>query len=204
MKKTKKQVNILIGLAIILLSPLIIPAMILFIPYGLYQNHKEKKKYRASPYYQRFGVRYRAWRPNQPAYRFYNDAVAAGFEPNLIHQASDDMEYLIMENTVYVFQRTSEFDAVFYSDERREWRVLEDGDAGSLTEAWEKCVGRIETDLSGKELRMLLERWLIWPRNSGEAEYEDSEDNNEDLALELLPSYVTVVENYLDILGGTK
>ena len=114
------------------------------------------------------------------------------------------MEYLIVENTVYVFQISSDFDAVFYSDELQEWRVLEDGDVGSLSEAWEKYVGRIEANLSGKELRLPLERELIWPRNSGETYYEESDADDEDLALELLPSYVTVVDNYLDILGGSK
>ena len=205
MKNPKKHVNALIILAMILLSPLLLLAAIFFLPYGLYQNLKEKKKYLASPYYQKFGVKFRPKLLDHAAYRFYNDAVAAGYDPPLARQDSNGMEYLLLENTIYVLQLDLEdFQAVYYSDEGGEWRVLADGDAGSLAEAWEKCVSGIEAELSGKELRLLLEREKIWPRDSEELEFEEAKASGKDLALELLPSYVTVVEHDLDILGGTK
>lgn len=205
MKNPKKYVNALVILALVLLSPLLLLAAIIFLPYGLYQNFKEKKKYLSSPYYQKFGVRFRPWFPNHAACRFYNDAVAAGYDPLLVRQDSNGMEYLLLENTVYVFQLNLEdFQAVYYSDEYGEWRVLADGDAGSLAEAWEKCVAEIEPEHSCKTPRLLLERWMVWPRGSEDSGYEKTDAGEEDLALELLPSFVTLVDTYLDILGGTK
>ena len=204
MKNTEKHVNVLIVLTMILLSPLIVPVVLLLIPYGLYHNLKEKKRYLASPYYQKFHVPYRPGLPDQAACRFYNEAIDAGFEP-AIERQSDGLEYLILPDTIYVFQLlVKDFQAVCYSDELGEWRVLAAGDAGALSEEWEKCVGRIETDISGKEVRLLLEREMIWPRDSEEMEYEDAKASGTDLALELLPPFVTLVDTYLDILGGTK
>lgn len=204
MKNPKKHVNALIILAMILLSPLLLLAAFFFLPYGLYQNLKEKKKYLESPYYQKFRVPYRPGLPDQAACRFYNEAVSAGFDPAFAHQA-DGLDYLILADTVYVLQlRVKDFQALCYSDELGEWRVLAAGDAGPLSEAWEKCVSGIEAELSGKELRLLLEREKIWPRDSEELEFEEAKASGKDLALELLPSYVTVVEHDLDILGGTK
>ena len=205
MKNPKKHVNALIILAMILLSPLLLLAAIFFLPYGLYQNRKEKKKYLASPYYQKFGVKFRPKLLDHAAYRFYNDAVAAGYDPPLARQDSNGMEYLLLENTIYVLQLDLEdFQAVYYSDEGGEWRVLADGDAGSLAEAWEKSVGRIEAEFSGKEVRLLLEREMIWPRDSEDTGYEEKNTGKKDLALERLPPFVTLVDTYLDILGGTK
>ncbi|MBR6119429.1 MAG: hypothetical protein IKQ04_03815 [Oscillospiraceae bacterium] len=100
--------------------------------------------------------------------------------------------------------QTEDFQAIYYSDEYGEWRVLADGDCGSLTEAWEKTVEGIEPELSGKTPRLLLESWMIWPRDSGDSGYEETDAGEEDLALELLPPFVTLVEQYLDILGGTE
>ena len=115
------------------------------------------------------------------------------------------MEYLLLENVAYVFELYIEdFQAIYYSDEHGEWRVLADGDYGPLTEAWEKSVERIEPELSGKIPRLLLERWMIWPRDSGDSGYVETEAREGDLALELLPSFVKLVDNYLDILGETK
>ena len=205
MKNPKKHINALFLLAMVLLSPLLLLATIFYIPYGLHQNRKAKKQYLASPYYQKFGLRFRPWLPDQPGCRFYNDAVAAGYDPLLVHQASNGADYLLLENSVYVFQlQTEDVQAIYYSDEHGEWRVLADGDCGSLTEEWKKTVEGIETAYSGKTPRLLLERWMIWPRDSGDSGYEETDAGEEDLALELLPPFVTLVEQYLDILGGTE
>ena len=205
MKKLKKHVNALILLAMVLLSPLLLLAAVFFLPYALVQNYKEKQKYLESPYFHKFGLRFHPRLLQQPAYRFYNDAVDAGYDPLLVHQASNGADYLLLENSVYVFQlQTEDVQAIYYSDEHGEWRVLADGDCGSLTEAWEKTVEGIEPELSGKTPRLLLERWMIWPRDSGDSGYEETDAGEEDLALELLPPFVTLVEQYLDILGGTE
>ena len=45
---------------------------------------------------------------------------------------------------------------------------------------------------------------MIWPRDSGDSGYVETEAREGDLALELLPSFVKLVDNYLDILGETK
>lgn len=205
MKNLKKHVNALILLAMVLLSPLLLLAAIFFLPYMLVQNYKDKQKYLASPNFHKFGLRFHLRLLQQPAYRFYNDAVDAGYDPLLVRQAANGVEYLLLENVAYVFELYIEdFQAIYYSDEHGEWRVLADGDAGPLTEAWEKSVERIEPELSGKIPRLLLERWMIWPRDSGDSGYVETEAREGDLALELLPSFVKLVDNYLDILGETK
>ena len=205
MKNLKKHVNALILLAMVLLSPLLLLAAVFFLPYILVQNYKDKQKYLASPYFHKFGLRFHLRLLQQPSYRFYNDAVDAGYDPQFVRQAANGVEYLLLENVAYVFELCIEdFDAIYYSDEHGEWRVLADGDAGPLTAVWEKSVERIEPELSGKIPRLLLERWMIWPRDSGDWGYVETEAREEDLALELLPPFVKVVENYLVILGGTK
>lgn len=205
MKKLKKHVNALILLAMVLLSPLLLLAAVFFLPYALVQNYKEKQKYLESPYFHKFGLRFHPRLLQQPAYRFYNDAVDAGYDPLLVRQAANGVDYLLLENVAYVFELYIEdFQAIYYSDEHGEWRVLADGDYGPLTEAWEKSAERIEPELSGKIPRLLLERWMIWPRDSGDSGYVETEAREGDLALELLPSFVKLVDNYLDILGETK
>lgn len=205
MKNPKKHVNALIVLAMVLLSPVLLLAAIVFLPCALVQNHREKQKYLASPYYQKFGPRFRPRLLQHPAYRFYNDAVEAGYEPMLVRQESNGMEYLLLENTVYVLELNMEvFQAIYYSDEHGEWRVLADGDAGPLAEAWEKCVAALEPEPSDKTPRLLLERSVVWPRGSEDEGYEEKDAGEKDLALELLPPYVKLVDSYLDILGGTK
>lgn len=205
MTPPKKHVNAFILLAMVLLSPLLLLAAIFFLPYMLVQNYKEKQKYLASPYYQKFGLRFHPRLLQHPAYRFYNDAVDAGYEPLLVRQDSNGMEYLLLENTVYVLELNMEvFQAIYYSDEHGEWCVLADGDAGPLAEAWEKCVAKIEPEISDKTPRLLLERSMIWPRGSEDQGYEENGAGEKGLALELLPSFVKLVDNYFDILGGTK
>ena len=205
MKNLKKHVNALILLALVLLSPLLLLAAVFFLPYALAQNYKEKQKYLASPYFHKFGLRFHPRLLQQPAYRFYNDAVDAGYDPQFVRQAANGVEYLLLENVAYVFELCIEdFEAIYYSDEHGEWRVLADGDAGPLAEAWENCVAKIGPEISDKTPRLLLARWMICPRDSGDSGYVETEAREEDLALELLPPFVKVVENYLDILGGTK
>lgn len=190
--------KVLIFLGIIVFSPFILMGLIIFGFFALIDLMKEpsrRKEYYNSVYYSDLCVPYRKGVLYEDGYLFYNEAKKDGFDFQFIHQSSNGIEYLISRDEIFLFQLCSDvFEGIFYHDIDNEWKVNLDGDWESLDVEWQKCKRKLECIPEGTEITMLVKENCLLPRYTGK------EDESDDCARELLPTFVSVVTEYADVL----
>ena len=185
------------ALLVVIFSPLILLFLVIALFGMLIHKLKDptrKKAYEESPYFRDLGVPYESWLPYRDSVLFYNEAKRQGRENfRLIHQADDGLDYLLFDNTIFLFEPDC-LDGVFYDDPAGEWMVNLDGDIKPLAEEWNACKSQIENNRAGMPVLMLLKDEHLFPREGG------TNTETDHCARDLLPAYVRVVANYMDIL----
>ena len=101
MYKMKWYQKLLIGLLVVLLSPLILICLISAGICALVQIPKNKKEYKKSRYYLDFNQKFMTDLLYSPEYRFYNSAIQRNLPMQYIKQESNGFEYFIHNETLH-------------------------------------------------------------------------------------------------------
>ena len=110
MNKLKWYQKLLIGLLVVLLSPLILICLISAGICALVQIQKNKKEYKKSRYYLDFKQKFMMDSLYSPEYRFYNSAIHRNLPMQYIKQESNGFEYFIFDDTLYLFPDFEQID----------------------------------------------------------------------------------------------
>lgn len=157
MSKLKWYQKLLIGLSVIVFSPLILAFIIIAGVYTLFQIPKEKKKYKRSRYYLDFKQKYMIGILYSPEYRFYNSAVRRNLSIQYIKQESNGFEYFIFNDTLFLFP---DFDQIDYDAEKEEWQADFDGDWKDFDESYNNLLAKLYNEMN-LPVRLLVEREMF-------------------------------------------
>ena len=197
MKKfAKKLIKITI---VIILSPLIVLGLI-FAGFDILLDRlkepRRKKEYENSDYYKDFSAPYRKNILNEESYNFYNEAKNRNLPVNLKHSSKDDSDYLIVRDSIFLFPMNRDvFEGISYNTRDCKWEVSFDGEDLLLDDEWEKYKNTftdIEQDLP---CYLLIKKSFVNPCHNDNGEFRDN------YALDFLPKYVRLVDNYTDIIS---
>ena len=157
MNKLKWYQKLLIGLLVVIFSPLILAFLIFAGIYALFQIPKNKKEYKKSRYYLDFKQKFMTSLLYSPEYRFYNSAIQRNLPMQYIKQESNGFEYFIFDDTLYLFP---DFEQIDYDTEKGEWQVDRDGDWSGFEEAHKNLLAKLdkEPDLP---IKLLIERKMF-------------------------------------------
>ncbi len=157
MTKIKWYQKLLIGLVIVVLSPLLLVTIIIAGIYILYETRQYRKIYKKSRYYLDFKQKFMTSLMHAPEYRFYNSAISRDLPIQYIKQYSNGFEYFIFKNTLYIFP---DFEQIDYDEEKSAWQVDYDGDWSSFEEARNHLLSKLETK-PHLPVRILVERAMF-------------------------------------------
>ena len=196
MKFAKKLIIITI---VIILSPLIVLGLI-FAGFDILLDRlkepRRKKEYENSDYYKDFSAPYHKKILNEESYIFYNEAKKRNLPVNLNHSSKGGSDYLIVRDSIYLFlMRQDVFEGISYNTSDCRWEISFFRESFLLDNEWEKYKNTftdIEQDLP---CYLLIKKSFVNPCHSETGEFKDN------YALELLPQYVRIVDNYTDILS---
>ena len=141
MKKLKWYKILLIGLLIVILSPLILAFIITAGIYLLFQISKNKKEYKKSRYYLDLKQKYMTSLMYSPEYRFYNSAIHRNLPIQYVKQESNGFEYFIYEGTLFLFP---DFEQINYDAEKGGWIVDRNGDWSNFEKAYNNLLAKID------------------------------------------------------------
>ena len=154
-----------------------------------------KKQYQQSIYYHDMKIPYRSFILQMPSYTFYNTAREQHIPLELVHQDTNNIDYIIYQDAIYLFPF---FDQMGYNDKKQQWEVDIDGDWVSFDMEMEKQI--IDDNQSNMPVFVLLcEHELVFRET-----FIDNSDEvkDGDYAIDLLPACVKIGENYLSALVG--
>lgn len=154
MNKLKWYKKVLIGLMLAVFSPLILAAVIVWGIFALFQNLKNKKKYKKSRYYLDFRQKFMTDLLYCPEYRFYNSAIHRNLPIQYVKQESNRFEYFIYDGTLYLFP---DFEQIDYDAEKGEWQVDRDGDWSGFEEAYKNLLAKLDQEPT-LPVKILVER----------------------------------------------
>lgn len=158
--------QLLAGVLLILLLPLLIPCAIIAIIAYLLQIPKKKRLYKDSPYYADLNVKFTVDSIDSPEFRFYNSAVRRKLPMQYIKQDSNGFEYFIYEKTIYLFP---DFEQLTLNEESAKWEADYDGTWKPFDECYEKLLAKLE-NTCGYPVKLLVERSIILAPNLQETE----------------------------------
>ena len=193
MNKMKWYQKLLIGLLVVLLSPLILICLISAGICALVQIPKNKKEYKKSRYYLDFKQKFMTSLLYSPEYRFYNSAIQRNLPMQYIKQESNGFEYFIFNDTLYLFP---DFEQIDFDAEKGEWQVDRDGDWSGFEEAHKNLIAKLdkEPDLP---IKLLIERKMFPLANLNEVNipeviyitwgYDEAFENEESPLKMLIP-----------------
>lgn len=189
----------LIAVIVLLLSPLIIFGFVCAAVYLLFDWLKEparKREYRQSHYYRDFQIPYHKNILREDGYQLYNEAKDKNFAINMIHFSDGGHDYLIVQDSVFLFPMCLDvFGGICYHTQKCKWEVDFDGELFPLDDEWEKYKSTIAESEQGMPCYLLIKQCQLSPCHN------DTEEFSENYALDLLPPYVRIVQNYIDILA---
>lgn len=198
MKELAKKFSIV--LVILLLSPLIVFGFLCGIVFMFFDWLKEparKREYRRSHYYKDFLIPYRRNITYEDSYQFYNEARNDNHSIKMIHPSNGGPDYLIIQDSIFLFPMCQDvFGGISYNTQKCEWVVDFDGESFSLNDEWEKYKRTITDIGHGLPCYLLIKQCDLNPCHN------DSEEFSENYALDLLPPYVHIVQQYIDIITG--
>ena len=197
MKEAAKKLLIAIG--VLLLSPVIIFGLVCAAVYLLFdwlKEHARKREYRQSHYYRDFQIAYHKNILSEAGYKLYNEAKDKNIPINMIHPSDNGLDYLIAQDSIFLFPMCRDvFGGICYHTKKRIWEVDFDGELFPLDDEWEKYKSTISESAQGMPCYLLIRQCELSPC------HDDTEEFSEDYALDLLPPYVRVVQEYIDILA---
>ncbi len=157
MNDMKWYEKVLIALLIIICSPLIILLALIAVPLILIERARAKKAYYKSPYYADFKEKFTMGITTDPAYRFYNGAVARKLPVKFGAKLHGPL-HCRYEGTLYVFP---DFEQMGLSEEDGiTWQVNYDGDWVDFEEAYAKLLSDM-TITPCDSVKLLVERRMI-------------------------------------------
>ena len=109
-----------IGLIIVVFSPLLLIALIIYGFAAWFKSPALKKEYKKSRYYSDVKRKYNLSVTSSPEYRFYNSAVKRELPIEYHKQDSNGLEYFIYDGTLFFFP---DFYEMEYDKGKREWTV---------------------------------------------------------------------------------
>ena len=157
MNKLKWYQKLLIGLLVVIFSPLILAFLIFAGIYALFQIPKNKKEYKKSRYYLDFKQKFMTSLLYSPEYRFYNSAIHRNLPIQYIKQESNGFEYFIFDGTLYLFP---DFEQIDYDTEKGEWQVDRDGDWSGFEEAHKNLLAKLDKE-PDIPVKLLIERKMF-------------------------------------------
>lgn len=157
MNKPKWYQKILIGISVIVLSPLILAFIIIAGVYTLFQIPKDKKEYKSSKYYSDLKQKFRLGILSSPEYRFYNSAVHRDLPIKYIKQESNGFEYFILGGTLFLFP---DFDNIDFDAEKEEWQADFDGDLRNFEDSYYDLLAKLDKE-PNLPVRLLVERKML-------------------------------------------
>lgn len=157
MNKQKWYQKLLIGLLIVVFSPLILAFIIFVSIYGLFQFPKIKKNYKSSRYYSDFKQKFMMSIPYSAEYRFYNSAVHRNLPIQYVKQESNGFEYFILNDTLFLFP---DFEQIDYDTEKEEWQADFDGEWKNFTESYNALLEKLDTTPEFP-VKLLVERKMF-------------------------------------------
>lgn len=162
----KQFTKLLIGLVIVVFSPLILAFIICSVVCILIKMPKNRKEYKSSRYYSDFKVKFMTTLLYSPEYQFYNSAVRRNLPIQYIKQESNGFEYFIFNDILFIFP---DFDQIDYDTEKEKWQVDYDGDWLSFEGAYHNLLTKL--DASPKlPVRLLVERTMFPSANLNDLE----------------------------------
>lgn len=162
--------KLLIGLLVIVFSPLIIAFVLIALVYVLLQTPKTRKEYKNSQYYKDFHSPYSMRRFYSTEYRFYNAAMRRGLPIQYERQSSNDFEYFVFDNTIFLFP---DFEQINYDTEKAEWQVNYDGDWANFEESRQKLFSKLEKNAPKLPVKLLIQREMFLLANLNDVELPD-------------------------------
>ena len=157
MDKMKWYQKLLIGLIVVVLSPLILVFIVSAGIYALFQIPKNKNEYKKSQYYLDFKQKFMTSLMYSPEYRFYNSAIHRNLPIQYIKQESNGFEYFIFNNTIYLFP---DFEQIDFDNEKGKWQVDRDGDWSDFEEAYNNLIAKID-ETPTFPVKILIERKMF-------------------------------------------
>lgn len=113
--------KILVGVFIILLSPLILVLLILWVISLPFMAIHERREYKKSAYYKNIGTPFNKQILYSPEYDFYNYAVKEGLPIQFVKQKINSFAYFIYYEKIFIFP---DFQRIEYSFEKDCWEVV--------------------------------------------------------------------------------
>lgn len=157
MNKLKWYHQLLIGLLVVVFSPLILAFLISAGFYALFQIPKNKKEYKKSRYYLDFKQKFMTSLLYSPEYRFYNSSIHRSLPIQYVKQESNGFEYFILDGTLYLFP---DFEQIDYDTEKGEWNVDRDGDWSGFEEAHNNLLSKLDKEPK-LPVKILIERKMF-------------------------------------------
>lgn len=152
--------RLLIGICIIIFSPVILIGFIISSIVYLFELPQNRKAYKSSQYYKDFGLPFEMFRLYSPEYRFYNSYKMRNLKLDYIRQESNGIEYFIYDDMIFVFP---DFDQIDFNEERSVWEVDYDGDWQFFEKAYQKLLSKINIESDDRLIKVIVER-KMFPR----------------------------------------
>lgn len=154
-----------------------------------------KREYRKSYYYRDFLIPYRKNIIQEDSYLVYNEAKNKNLPICMIHPTNDGPDFLIHRDSIFLFPMSQDvFGGIAYNTKKRKWEVDFDGDFFPLDDEWEKYKKHIAGYVQKFPCFLLIRQCELYPCRNDDQEWSDF------YALDSLPPYVRVVQQYLDVI----
>ena len=161
MQEYKWYTKALIYLLIVVFSPLILFALIIFGIASLFQAPALKKEYKKSHYYSDIKRKFNLSITNSPEYRFYNAAIKRGLPIEYHKQDSNGFEYFVYNGMVFLFP---DFYDIDFDEETGKWRVAWHDERADFSERFKKLEAKLDT-VPDCPVKVLCERKLFRTSN---------------------------------------
>lgn len=155
---TKWYHRVLRCICAVLLSPLLLLGFCTAAVVDWLEMPKNKKAYTSSAYYKAFRLPYKRHLLYSPEYRFYNAIAGKGQPIGYTRQASNGLEYFVLENVLYLFP---DFDQILFHEEKHIWEADNDGDLMPFEEAYRSLVSKLDKGIDAACIKLLVERGMF-------------------------------------------
>lgn len=169
--------KILIAVTVILLSPLLLVALLVWGIHYLLELPNNKRIYYRSRYYQDLQLPFAISELHSPEFIFYNSAMERNLPVQYVRQ-DNALEYFTYNGTLYLFPG---FDQIVYEDEKTSWQADFDGDWLPLDQTFQDMRASLRDYPEDMPIRLLVTRKMIALN---------------DLAGYELPEYLSVIGRY--------
>lgn len=152
--------KILAAILIIILLPFITFCLIFVFIFNIFDIPGLRKQYKDSHYYKDLNVPFNSRILDSEAYRFYNSAKNSKLPFKFVRQESNELEYVIYDNTIYVFFDRENY-SIDYNEEKREWEITCDEVIFNLEKACNELFSKLDNNAPDLPIKLFLERKMI-------------------------------------------